>query len=320
MSEYSHLSEPDPELAPYVAMLKALPAAENDGLNTRRAALDTMTVNLQKFQPSELPPVTKYRVSEHHVDVAGGTILARSLVPTSDSAPGQTFPLMVWLHGGAWTMGSLEIDDYKLRAVCVESQISILNVEYRSFHLLFWHPIVLNDCYTALKWAAEKHALFSANLSKGFIIAGLSAGAHLAAVIAHRARDDPFFEDRKITGQILQIESLCHTGRLRLTYLIFSEQLGGSAKDPEVSPFRYPSHKGLAPALIQVCGMDPLRDEALLYAKALKSDGVKTELRVYPGIIHAFQYAYPAFKSAIKWNDEYRMGLEWLLKGAPDSE
>jgi acetyl esterase/lipase len=56
--------------------------------------------------------------------------------------------------------------------------------------------------------------------------------------------------------------------------------LGGSAKDPEVSPFLYPSHKGLAPALIQVCGMDPLRDEAFLYEKALKNDDDKTRLRV----------------------------------------
>ncbi|KAJ7288372.1 Alpha/Beta hydrolase protein [Mycena rebaudengoi] len=302
--------------------------------------MDVMAANLQKSQASELPPVTKYRVSEHHVDVAGGTILARSLVPTSDSAPSPTFPLMVWLHGGAWTMGSIEMDDYKLRAVCVESQISILNVEYR-LAPEHKHPIVLNDCYTALKWAAEKHALFSADLSKGFIIAGLSAGAHLAAVIAHRARDDPFFGDRKITGQILQIPVLLNPsatpeehkssllsleqnadapGLSKKTMLWAWEQLGGSAKDPEVSPFLYPSHKGLAPALIQVCGMDPLRDEALLYAKALKSDGVKTELRVYPGVMHGFQYGFPAFKSAIKWNDEYRVGLEWLLKGAPDSE
>ena len=39
---------------------------------------------------------------------------------------------------------------------------------------------------------------------------GSSAGGHLAAVTALRARDDPFFHDRPLTGQILQIPVTCH--------------------------------------------------------------------------------------------------------------
>lgn len=48
-------------------------------------------------------------------------------------------------------------------------------------------------------------ASFGADLSKGLIIGGDSAGAGLTAVIAHRARDDPFFQRRQPSGQILQI-------------------------------------------------------------------------------------------------------------------
>ncbi|KAJ7288388.1 Alpha/beta hydrolase fold-3 [Mycena rebaudengoi] len=244
---------------------------------------------------------------------------------------------MFWMHGGGWTMGSIEMEDYKLRSICVELQISILNVEYR-LAPEHKHPTPLNDCYTALKWATENATLFSADLSKGFIIAGASAGAHLAAVIAHRVRDDPFFKDRQLTGQILQIPTVVDPSAIpeehKSSYLSLEqnkdapgltkkmvlwgwEQLGGSATDPEVSPLLYPSHKGLAPAFMQVCGMDPLRDEAFLYEKMLNKDGVNTRLRVYPGVPHAFSYRFPALKSAIKWNDEYRTGLEWLLDGAP---
>jgi acetyl esterase/lipase len=39
---------------------------------------------------------------------------------------------------------------------------------------------------------------------------GSSAGGHLAAVVARRARDDPSFSEHPITGQLLQIPSICH--------------------------------------------------------------------------------------------------------------
>jgi acetyl esterase/lipase len=48
--------------------------------------------------------------------------------------------------------------------------------------------------------------------------------------------------------------------------------------NPEMSPLLYPSHKGLPPTYIKVCGMDPLRDEGLLYEKMLKKNGIKTKL------------------------------------------
>lgn len=58
------------------------------------------------------------------------------------------------------------------------------------------------------------------------------------------------------------------------------ERLGGSPEDPEVSPLLYPSHEGLVPTVIQVCGMDALRDEDFLYEKLLNNDGVKTKTTV----------------------------------------
>lgn len=56
--------------------------------------------------------------------------------------------------------------------------------------------------------------------------------------------------------------------------------LGGSPTDPEVSPLLYPSHAGLPPAFIQVAGLDPLRDEGILYEKLLREAGVQTKLNM----------------------------------------
>ena len=56
--------------------------------------------------------------------------------------------------------------------------------------------------------------------------------------------------------------------------------LGPSATDPDFSPLLATSHAGLPPACMQVCGMDPLRDEGILYEKVLKEQGVKTKLHM----------------------------------------
>lgn len=54
--------------------------------------------------------------------------------------------------------------------------------------------------------------MFRASLQKGFIVGGLSSGANMTAVIAHRAKKDPFFEEKKVTGQLLQFPFLLHPG------------------------------------------------------------------------------------------------------------
>ncbi|KAJ7682885.1 Alpha/Beta hydrolase protein [Mycena rosella] len=324
MAEYSHLSEPDPEFAPYVAEMMAIPQIYE--LEARRKRFDEfVTAMLKKSYTPGFPPDSDYRVVDHQVEVANGVkILVRNLIPVGD----KTYPLMVWIHGGGWTSGSIEMDDYQLRAICVELQISILNVEYR-LAPEHPHPTSLNDCYSALKWRGLEKRVYHRRPV---------GGGHLSAVIAHRARDDPFFQGRELTGQILQVPAVLHPNAVPEKYkreLLSYEQnkdapqlsaesakwlfrqLGGSPTDAEVSPLLYPSHKGLVPAVIQVCGMDPLRDEALLYERLLKDAGVKTKISVYPGVPHGFNYGFPTFKLAVKWEEDYRAGLRWLLEGAP---
>ncbi len=77
----------------------------------------------------------------------------------------------------------------------------------------------LTDC---VRQAAESPALFSADLKKGFIVAGLSAGGHLSAVIAHRARDDPFFNGKELTGALLQIPALLNPNAVPEKYFFSS--------------------------------------------------------------------------------------------------
>ncbi|OCH90751.1 hypothetical protein OBBRIDRAFT_792947 [Obba rivulosa] len=330
----SHLSAPDPE---WTALQHKLPPphpADADGVVIREAFAKHVIPHIQSIYQKRLPPDSDYKVEDRTIPVDGGEITLRCLTPTPANADSvSTYPLLYWMHGGGWYHGNIHMDDYTLRILCVEFQISIVNVEYR-LAPEYPFPISLEDCYAGLKWAADNASVLSASLAKGFIIGGLSAGGNLTAVIAHRTRDDPFFANKKITGQLLMIPAVVHPDGVPEEYkseLTSVEEnqdapafnrsdlykcysiLGADPKDPRCSPLLYPSHANLPPAYLQVCGMDPLRDEGLLYEKVLREAGVKTRIDVYPGVPHGFHWAFGHISQALKYDQDTKYGLRWLL-------
>ena len=93
---------------------------------------------------------TQYTVKDERIPVEGGDILVRCLIP--QGGDNETYPVLMWLHGGGastfkrpvsvpelmsllsltgWMTGGIDADDYQLRAICVELQLTIVNVEYR---------------------------------------------------------------------------------------------------------------------------------------------------------------------------------------------
>ena len=73
-------------------------------------------------------------------------------------------------------------------------------------------------------------------------------------------------------------------------------------------------HGGLPPVAFFVCGQDPLRDEALLYERHLRSLGTKTKLEVYPGVPHGFWLMAPHLKSGKKFLQDFEDGFDWLVQ------
>ena len=72
---------------------------------------------------------------------------------------------------------------------------------------------------------------------------------------------------------------------------------------------------GLPPTFFQVCGLDPLRDEALLYERLLREQhGTKTLLKVYPGLPHAFWSGFPTLEVSKRFIEETMEGVKWLLE------
>ncbi|KAJ7438367.1 Alpha/Beta hydrolase protein [Mycena galericulata] len=331
MSQYAHLSDPDPEFADALSKLPT-PTPPLDPLQAMRSLMSDLAYKTKTRLRPELPDESSYSVEDCKIAVEGGEITVRCTKPTPTGGEVPQFPVLFWAHGGGCVSGDLELDDFPHRIVCVKYRISIVSVDYR---LAPEHPfpIGLNDCYAALKWTVENATRIFADSTKGFLVGGNSAGAYLATVLAHRARDDPLFLNHKITGQILQYPRVLARAAYPPQYedqLLSMEQnkdapgltaayiafIAGLVKappsDPEYSPL-LAQHKGLAPAYIQVCGLDPLRDEALLYERLLREAGVKTKLDIYPGVPHGFNFSFPHLAASIKFEADFNAGLAWLM-------
>jgi acetyl esterase/lipase len=215
-----------------------------------------------------------------------------------DGVPGRLYEPMgagpgalVWLHGGGWTIGSLESHDPLCRALSARSGSRVVAVDYR-LAPEHPHPAALEDAWTATKWAVGAFGPVA--------VGGDSAGGHLAAVGALRARDRgvplrlqalvvPVTDYAFATASYT--ENATGYGLERKTMEWFWDLFvpdRADAADLEVSPLRAPDVSATAPALVVTAEYDPLRDEGEAYAAKLRDGGVDVEHRRAAGMVHGF--------------------------------
>ncbi|KAI0370639.1 hypothetical protein BV20DRAFT_1121315, partial [Pilatotrama ljubarskyi] len=327
MSLNDNLALPHPELAPLLARLGS-PASPTADVFVLREQYETAALLHQAEWEDRVS------ASEDLVQVHDHEVLVEPM--SGGEAGTQGLPILVWYHGGGFVAGSLDVDDGYLRSLCAALQLSIVSVDYR---LAPEHPFPtgFNDAYTGLQWAAVHASTLDGSLKRGFLVGGVSAGANLAAAVALHARDDPFFapgSGREITGQLLQTPQVIHpeaqVGRYSAELRSMQEQadapfltaskvrafasaLRAPPNDLRVSPLLAPSHAALPPAYVQVFGLDPLRDEGLLYVRLLREAGVDVRLDTYLGCPHGFNMVFPEAKAAVKVDEDLRAGIDWLL-------
>jgi acetyl esterase len=207
--------------------------------------------------------------------------------------------LVVYFHGGGWTMGNLDSHDRACRILAAGSGAQLLAIDYRLAPEYPW-PASVDDAVTALRWVAQRPA--ELELASPVAVAGDSAGGTLAALACLRLRDE--HPEALPTLQVL----VCPNTDLAATFPSMREKAVGFSLDadavrffnsqwvaderewanPGVSPLRAPDLHGLPPALIVTAEHDVLRDEGEAYAERLREAGVPTQLRREPGLVHNF--------------------------------
>ncbi|KAF2719841.1 hypothetical protein K431DRAFT_286328 [Polychaeton citri CBS 116435] len=278
-----------------------------------------------------IPGIT---VKDHQVTGRDGTkITCRVHAPEGNKGGA---PLYVMLHGGGWCMGDLESEKPLCNRLVKDLGFVVVNVDYRLAPENKF-PAAVHDCFDATKWAAENAAFLGTDPTKSFILGGTSAGGNLTAVISHLARDEKL--SPPLTGCHLMIPAVCDFRSMPEKYkkdansweqnkaapvlgrkaclMFFNGYVNnnGDEKDYMVNPLIWKTgHSGLPPQAFQICGKDPLRDEALIYERLLREEeGTKTKLLVYQGLPHGFWGVFPQMKVSQQFVDESVESVKWLM-------
>lgn len=285
----------NPELQAFLADWAAhwAPLPPGAGPAARRAHFETVAAAMRQPLPSGV--VTR----EHRVEREGRRVRVRSFrVPTD--APQRA---MLYLHGGAFMIGSPETHWDVTAALAARTGRAVFSVDYAKApeHPF---PAAVLDARAAVGWLFDDAGALG--VDRGAVaIGGDSAGANLAAAMTLAFRGTACRFDKQLLaypkcdfdtslpsyrenadGPIVTTASMpvvdamvCPDPADRL--------------NPLAAPLLADSHAGLPPAFVAVAEHDPLRDSGVAYARALQAAGVPVVLDRGPGLIHSYLRAMP---------------------------
>jgi len=252
-------------------------------------------------------------IEDRRIDGPHGSIPVRIHAPEgARAAPG-----LVWLHGGGWVEGDLDLPEADGVARWIAARgVVVTSVDYRLAVGGVHFPVPLDDVMAAFLWTrTNAHALGvdPSRLSLG----GASAGGNLAAGAALRLRDDgspqpalvllayPMLHPRlpeirpDLAAAVAALPSEDTAfddesgGRLTRNYAGSAEALG--------DPYAFPANgdpTGLPPHVIVNSDADTLRASGEAYAALLATSGVTVFSTYEPGTTHGHLNISPADRAA----------------------
>jgi acetyl esterase len=296
----------DPDSAALIARLRELQAPRYETLTPVEARAAMAAAR----KAANIEPPSIGETSDFAIPCGDHEIKARSYRPVG---PEGILPGLIFFHGGGWVLGDLSSHDILCRQLANAAKCAVLAIEYRLAPENKF-PAAVDDAISATRWAfrnVEDLKLDPARIAVG----GDSAGATLAAVVAHLARDGalprvvfqlliyPVTElDFSHASHALQEDALPVLGETMVWFRDHYLTDPSQRNDWRASPLLAKEFGGLPSAYVLTVGYDPLSDEGAAYVKRMEDAGVSVIHRHYPGQIHGFMTmgaGFPTTKNAL---------------------
>ncbi|RFU31577.1 hypothetical protein B7463_g4761, partial [Scytalidium lignicola] len=256
-----------------------------------------------------------------------GDILIRVYVPKGEK-PTEGWPVHVDFHGGGWGLGDLETESHICRHICVSASVIVVDVGYRLVPEYVF-PTGIYDSFAALQYVYSNPSKFDIN-PKILTLGGVSAGANIALICNHLARDagipikavvigTPQIADISVIPTVadspypstkeMEFAPTLNWARLKWFDALKWDSLAKdnpalkAEQEKDIGWFRdaitAPNFKDLADlTVIMTADCDPMRDEGEVYAKKLEDAGNKVVLKRFMGVPHPFMHMDDALDQA----------------------
>jgi len=268
-------------------LLEMLGAAPRPGSIAELRAIIDVALPFLNANPPEVGQV-------HEAVAVSDGVQARVLVPRGTPP----FPVLVYLHGGGWSIGSSASHHQLACQLCAGAGAVVVNVDYR---LAPEHPFPtpLDDCIAAARWARANAARWGGDPER-VALGGDSAGANLSVAVVNDLRHEMRFRGALLFYGAFDLLA-CRRDYDRWAPvedpvlprhsmdLMIDAYLGGGAStdDPRVSPIRADlSH--FPPACVVCGGWDPLFGESRALAEKLAAAGRVISTHWYEEMPHGF--------------------------------
>ncbi|KAJ5171500.1 uncharacterized protein N7500_004283 [Penicillium coprophilum] len=278
-------------------------------------------INSQKIiSRYKIPPLDDSVTAE---DIKLENAWVRVFTPPSATGDG---PVGIFIHGGGWIMGSVDIEDAACRHISTSTGMKVVSIGYR-LAPEFQFPHSLNDCVEATLWTLNHFAISSVILMGGSAGASLAFGVALKlvdsglgdkvrgilALVPCTVHPDAVPDDKKESFTSYQ-EHAMHTVNTLPAMKCFLDSYGPSPDDKYFSVLLHPRLKDLKKVYIVECGTDTLRDDARLMKGALEEAGVPIMYDDYPGYPHYFwSYPSPALAQASEvFHTNMFRAIKWI--------
>ena len=234
-----------------------------------------------------------------------GPVPVRVYDAGGDSAGGR--PCLVWMHGGAFMMGNLDMPeaDWAARELAKRADAVVVSVDYRLCQGGVHYPVPHDDVVAAVRWARENAS--SLGIDPGRVcVGGASAGANLAAGAALKLRD----ADGKPPAHLIFAYGVAHTviPPMSADHAALMREVPAVLKfPPEATGFlnfnflggplstadgyAFPALadlRGLCPVLVLNAEYDDLRGSGQAFAAALATAGVDVRQVTVTSMLHGF--------------------------------